>query len=171
MSEYLLCCAKTDIILCKRLNKNYNVFNEFQISKTGQNSYLSIINNVSSAILIFMNENSGRYDIYEYTIHPPKCRDISISIFVFQKFELNLYDYLENKVNNKRYFLILQTLPSDYGYILNNGERMSLNDKKELIDLENNFQFFSEKDKITNNFDIIYSISIEETYSATCKTL
>ena len=169
LSEYLLCCNNINVISCKRLNNKYILINSFEISKIGKNSNLTIITNIDNATLFFMNENSGEYHIYQYTIYPPKCSVITKKISVFQNFGLNLYDYLEYKGGNVKYFLELTSYPSNFGYIKLNGTKLNLNEKRELNNIENNFQFFSENNKTTSNVDIIYSISIEATYSVLCK--
>ena len=169
LSEYLLCCTNINVISCKRLNNKYILINSFEISKIGKNSNLTIITNIDNATLFFMNENSGEYHIYQYTIYPPKCSVITKKISVFQNFGLNLYDYLEYKGGNVKYFLELTSYPSNFGYIKLNGTKLNLNEKRELNNIENNFQFFSENNKTTSKVDIIYSISIEATYSVLCK--
>ena len=76
---------------------------------------------------------------------------------------------MDYKGTNIKYFLELKSYPSDFGYIEVNGAKLYLNEKREINNIENNFQFFSENNKTTSNVDIIYSISIEATYSVLCK--
>ena len=164
-SEYLFCCTTTNIITCKRLDKNFDKINEFNINIEGENSYLTIMNNINSAVLFFMNKNK---DIYQYFIYPPKCKYISIKLNISQSISINFYDYYDRKEYLK-YFLEFIDLPNEYGTIKINEENItSINKKIELKDNENFFIFLSDKEKIVSNHKINYNISIEETYSVQC---
>ena len=164
-SEYLFCCTSTNKITCKRLDKNFYEITTFYINIIGENSCLTIMNNINYAVLFFMNKNN---DIYQYLIYPPKCKDISIKLNISQSISINFDGYYERKENFK-YYLKFKNLPIDYGTIkINEKNITSIKEKVELKDNENFFIFLSDKYEVVSNYKINYNISIEETYSAQC---
>ena len=167
-SEYMFCCTNINVISCKRIDQNFNSINEFDIFINGENSYLTIINDGNNATLFFMNKNNtNKYNIYKYSIHPPICRNIIIEIPIFYNSENNLNNYFDN-MGYSNYYFELENIPKQYLNIKLNGNFTSPNVKVKLNNIENKLHIFSESDNILNNLIIYYSISTEEKYSTKC---
>ena len=67
-NEYLFCCGVKNFIICYRLDYNYDIIKQFNISIEGRNSYLSMITNNLNATFFFMNEDKK---VYVYKIFLP----------------------------------------------------------------------------------------------------
>ena len=169
-NEFLLCCGKNNAITCYRNNiNNFGLINQFSINLPGLITNIIMTNKVDYIIISYNNETTTNNYLYNYYIYPPKCKDISIQINSFQTFELNLLDLFENKTNTK-YYIRFHNLPSSYGIIKIGQENINSNDyKKELKPERDKLYFISNSYQVTNKFDIIFNISIEETYSSICK--
>ena len=168
--EFLLCCGKNNLITCYRNNiNNFNLINKFSIYLSGDISNVIISNKVNHAIISYKNESSNKNYLYNYYIYPPKCKDISKIILSYQSFVINLLDLFENKTNTK-YYIRFHNLPTSFG-IIKIGEKniTSIDSRIELKPERDKLYFFSNSYQGINISDIIYNISIEETYSSLCK--
>ena len=77
-SEYLLCCGKTDYIICERRDMELKLVNSFQITLPGKirNLTLEKNNDNDEAVkLSYTNSSSEDKYIYEYYIYPPECNN------------------------------------------------------------------------------------------------
>lgn len=168
--EFLLCCGNNNIITCYRNNKtNFNLINQFSLVLSGAITNTTISNKIDHVIISCKNESSTHNYLYKYYIFPPQCYDVTKQINSFGKFEIDLFD-LFNKRTNTKYYIRFDNFPSSYGIIKINEEEISSIDYKIEIKAETNKIFFiSNNYQTTNNYDIIYNISIEETYSTKCK--
>ena len=171
-NEFLLCCGKNNAINCYRNNvNNFGLINQFSISLSGIITNIIITNKGNHVIISYKNETSTNNYLYNYYIYPPQCRDISKKINAYQSFEINLLDLFEKKTNTK-YYIRFHNLPSVFGIIRIDEEIInSIEQKKELKPERDKLYFISNSYQITNNYDIIFDISIEETYSSTCKII
>ena len=168
-SEFLSCCAGNNIINCNRNNKsNFHLINTFSINLLGEISNIIITNKSDHAIISYKNETSDKNYLYNYYIYPPKCKTIYFEINSFQSFEFNISKLFELKTNTI-YTFIFHNLPLDYGIIKINGEKINTGDYKiEWQAGKDKFYFESNNYNITSKYDIIYNISIKETYSSIC---
>ena len=113
-------------------------------------------------------KTSDKNYLYNYYIYPPKCKTIYFEINSFQSFEFNISKLFELKTNTI-YTFIFHNLPLDYGIIKINGEKINTGDYKiEWQAGKDKFYFESNNYNITPKYDIIYNISIKETYSSIC---
>jgi len=128
-SEYLFCCGITDYIKCFRINTtDYQVIKEFNIQLHGNNSYLTIKNNIDYITLFFMNSHGDGDSVYEYYIYLPTCQNKNYEIFYHitenkTKEELgklrNLFEVKSNK-----YFFEIKNQSDDFGYFILNNETL-----------------------------------------------
>ena len=178
-SENLLCCAGTDKIKCSRILQDNTLKQTFDIEIQGANSKLKIFSDHTSyANFFFMNKLSDQNKIYEYTIYIPTCSDLDYSIIVYHSInenragnEDNLSDLFTRKTNTEYYFEF-EDLPDEFGDLLVNGQKLILENNTKFL-LKNGedyiLDFNSTNDKTVTNFQIPYTISIKESYSASCK--
>ena len=176
-SETLICCGGSDIIKCSRILSDNTLKATFDIEIPGQNTKLKIFSDYSTyANFFFMNDNDGK-KIYEYFIYIPTCQNLDYSIIIYHSInenkignEDNLSDLFVRKTNTEYYFEF-EELPDEYGDLLINGQKMILGNNTKFL-LENGesyiLDFNSTNDKSITNFQIPYTISITESYSASC---
>ena len=169
-SEFLLCCGDINIIKCYRNSKiDFNTINVFTIDLIGTITNIIISNNSDHALISYKNDTSNKNYLYKYYIYPPKCENKTFEITTFGSLEINLTKIFEKKTNTK-YYLKFNNLASDYGIIKIGKEEINSTDS--IVELKpemDYFYFTSNNYNITNNYDIVYNISIKETYSAVCK--
>ena len=169
-NEFLLCCGNNNIINCQRNNINkFNLIDHFSIGLSGEITNIILENKKDHLIISYKNQTSSKNYLYKYYIYPPKCKNVSMRINSFQKSEISLSELFENKTNTK-YYIRFHYLPASIQIISIGDERINSHNYK--------FQIKSEKEKLyfiynsyeaKKNYDIIYNISIDETYSSTCK--
>ena len=177
-SEFLFCCAGKNLIKCSRLQNNFNLLGTFILDIEGDNSFLNIVFTGSIyTTLFFINNYSSQDKLYEYYIFIPECINLSYTIIVFHS--LN-QDKIENKetINdfftrktNTQYYINFENIPEEYGNLTLNNELINSNSEKILINesYSNILDFISTNHNTVSNFEILYTISIYETYSAQCK--
>ena len=168
LSEYLFCCSCINSIICTRLAHDFNIINNFTLSIEGENSNLEIINNNDYLSIIFVNINN----IYKKNIYPPHCKNISKSID--KELEINIDEFIDIKMDSN-YFMMFEEFASNILTI-----KMKTSNSEAYSNLTLNFQIISNETKfkfiINNqqnifklkNLNIIYIVSIEETYSSKC---
>ena len=178
ISEILFCCGGNNIIKCARLDNNYNLKNNFKLDIPGENTYLNILKTgLSYTTIFYVNTQSSNEKTYAYYIYIPDCIDKTYSIIIYHSIN---EDKIENKESinnfftrkaNTKYYIEFQNIPEDYGNLILNNEIISFNTSKILINENNSniFDFVSTNDKYINDYEILYNISIDETYSAQCK--
>ena len=167
--EYLFCCALTDYIKCHRINlQNYNTNNEFQIAKSGSNSFLTIKSSEDHIAFFFMNYNyyTKKYSVYEYFIYKPYCQNKNYELFnslnenksneEFEKLK-NLFTVMTNK-----YYFKLIDPPDELGYFTLNGE--IINQRTLIRNNDYIFDFNVTNKNIIENIikTINYIVSVED---------
>ena len=169
-SEFLSCCGDNNMIKCYRNNKeNFILIKEFSINLIGNISSVIISNNSDHAIISYINDTTKNKYLYQYFIYPPKCNNITMELKVFESSEINLSSLFIRKTNTKYYFHFLN-FPSDYGILKIGEEEINYdNNKIEYKNEEESLSFKSNNNKVINNFDILYELLIDETYSTICK--
>ena len=167
MSEFLLCCGMQDKIKCQRKNITFGTIDEFEINLPGNISNLTMANNNDNYVtLSYINETSTEKFVYEYYIYPPECQNISSNITPFNEKEFILF----HKKTNTQYYITFNNLPFEFGISKLNGNELNNMNSKEVIEEDiANFSFISNNNNTTDNLEMLYNISIEETYSAECK--
>ena len=179
-NEYLFCCGIRDFIICYRLDNNYQIIRNFNISISGKNSYLSIMINKLCPIFIFMNNENK---IYKYTICIPNCTNQKYSFFNSmnenrtKETKERLLNLFEIKTINT--YLRFDNAPYDFGYfILNNSNDNKVIISSNIINIKNNDYIIdfiiTNKEKITSQDIIIkYTVSFEsdEAYSNQCQII
>ena len=167
-SEYLLCCGKMDKLLCSRRNMNFNLIKNFNINHPGKNSNLTFEKSVDNIKLIYSNQKKTGINIYEYIIYPPVCKNYQISISIYQTDKIKLSELFDRKTNTK-YYLSFDNIPNNFASlkindkILKNGEKILIENK------ENYLYIISKGNSELKNYEISFSVFIEETYSKSCK--
>ena len=169
-SEYLLCCGCLDYVICTRLDYNFNKISSFSYNADeieGRNSYLTILNNGFYASIFFLNEDKGNI-LYKKNIYPPLCNNISREINTETMIEINVEDLFERKIDTQ-YFLVFNEYNTGKLTIKKDGLNISKNTRYTLINGENVYQFILNNGiSLGNDLNIIYTVSITESYSATC---
>ena len=175
--EYLLCCAITNYLKCYKIyNDTYNIIKEFQISITGDNSYLTIKNNNNYMVLFFMNKyNNRNYSVYEYYIYLPKCQNKNYDILINgtdskPQRELDAIGNLFSVKTDKYYFEI-ENMYDDFGYFLLNNTRIN---QRTLIENDNDilvFTFINNNNSFSFALTVNYTVSVEdeEAYTDHCQ--
>ena len=168
-SEYLLCCGKTDYIICERRDMELKLVNSFQITLPGKirNLTLEKNNDNDEAVkLSYTNSSSEDKYIYEYYIYPPECNNTYLKLSHYQSKSLNLDNLFQRKTNTN-YYITFNDILKDYGNIYINNELINEENIKIPLSMnENNFTFISTNNKTGENLEIKYNISIDETYSS-----
>lgn len=81
-SEFLICCGNIDIIICERRDMDFKLIGSFNLTLKGNIKNLTLENHNDTYVeLLYSNETLGDgniYNIYEYDIYPPKCKNINI---------------------------------------------------------------------------------------------
>ena len=168
-SEFLSCCGENNMIKCYRNNKeNFNLIKEFSINLIGDIWSVIITNNSDHAIISYINDTTKTNYLYQYYIYPPKCNNKTMELKVFESSEISLSS-LFTIMTNTKYYLRFLSFPADYG-ILKIGEKEINSENNEFEYKPGEILSFESKNyKVTNNFEILYNLSIEESYSTTCK--
>ena len=177
-SEILFCCGGTNIIKCARLESNYNLINTFTLNIQGENTYLSFLYyGLNYATFFFMNELYSNEKTYQYFFYIPDCVNMNYTIIIFHSINENkegneetINNYFTRKTNTK-YYIEFENLPEQYGNFTLNDEIIDINSGKILINenYSNIIDFISTNDNLINNYEILYTISISESYSTQCK--
>ena len=168
-SEYLLCCACNNYIVCTRLDYNFQTINTFKIEDVeetqGQNSYPTILNNNDYLSIFFLNERSN--SLCKKNIYPPNCKNISKDIQ--QEIEINFQDLFIRKPDSI-YFVTFDEFDIEKITIKSSNNLNVAKNIKYLLNVgEYNYTFtLNNNDILDNNLYINYTISIEETYNDTC---
>ena len=174
-SEYLICCGKTDIIICERRDMELQLIDLFNITGNGKITNLTINNTNNEAITLIYNNKSISKEghIYEYHIYPPKCHDILYEVYSSQlkSFYINIDDLFKRQTNTN-YYIDFNTICNEFGkeikISINNNLIQEIETKKFLIMNGSNLTFESDSNRAVENFQIKYNISIDETYSSEC---
>ena len=166
LSGYLFCCSCKDYIICNKFTYKFDKETEFTITFDGENSFLTLINNIDYLSILFLNRNN----MYRKNIYSPNCTSISSDIN--HEIEININKLFDIK-NDSNYYLKFCDFESSLLKIELNGDNIgksqeiNLNDEPNLDEL--NFKFILKKDNLqVNNLNIKYSISIEKIYSSSC---
>ena len=127
-SEYLFCCALSNLIKCFRIDKDsFDIINEFNIQQEGDNSYLTIKSNNDYITLFYMNEYNEGMNIYEYYIYFPTCENKNY--IILNSLNENKSEEEKERINNlfniktNRYYFELKKLPDEFGYFTLNNEK------------------------------------------------
>ena len=162
ISENIFCCAITNKIHCYIISSSNNNIKEFQISQTGENSYLTMKNSDNFLAFFFMNNNANKNSIYEFYIRFPKCED---KYYYISNNSLNENKSEENKeklsdlvkAGGIKYYFEIKNPPINYGYFtLNNNEIKG----SQLISNNDNILDF-----IVNNTEITFGLIIRVNYT------
>ena len=125
-----------------------------------------MINNINYVTLLYINNITNEKYLYKYYIYPPKCHNYSREITIFKEEEFFL---IERKTNTK-YYIKFSEYPIENSISKINGkENISINNSMEVKDENVSFSFISTNINLGRSFEIIYEVSIEETYSAICQ--
>ena len=165
-SEYLICCGVTGAILCDKRDINFNLINTFSINCPGKIRNLTYEIEDDIIKLIYSNETTEEKYIYEYTIYPPECTNISVTINFLQTEKINLNELYERKMNTK-YYITLKRSPSYMISTKINDVQISDDDPVLLSGEENHMYFISNGLAIGSN-KFYYNISITELFAKTC---
>ena len=174
-SEYLICCGKTNIIICERRDMELKLINLFNITLTGIIRNLTVENeNYDGLKLIYNNIISeGERNIFEYYIFPPKCTYISYKLFSSQltNYYINLDDLYERKTDTN-YYITINNIISENGEIITiriNEQQIQIGRDKKSLKMDGNIlTFITSNNKNVEKYHIKYNISIDETYSTEC---
>ena len=175
-SEILFCCGGTDLIKCARIDGNNNIINTFNINMEGTNTYLTISNSGSNYLtFFFMNSLDSDQKIYLYYLYTPDCTNLNYTIIMKHSInedkegnEESLNNFF-TRVTNTEYYIEFENIPEEYGDFTLNNELINTN---KIIINENDsniIDFNSTNYNSVNNYEILYTISINETYSTQCK--
>ena len=115
-SEYLLCCGKTDYIICERRDMELKLIDTFKIKSPGNNRNLTIQKTDDEGITLFYtNKSSEEKYIYKYYIYPPKCNNIYLELSHFQSKSLNLDNLFQRKTNTN-YHITFNNILRNYAF-------------------------------------------------------
>ena len=174
--EYLFCCGIIDYIKCFRINTtNYQVIKEFNIQLQGNNSYLTIKNNIDYIALFFMNSHNNSDSVYEYYIYLPTCQNKNYEIFyhITENKTKEELDKLRNlfEVKSNKYFFEIKNQSDDFGYFILNNE--TLINKTQIYNNDYILEFLminnNQSTSFTKVIDYIISVEGEEAYKAECQ--
>ena len=173
-NESLFCCGGTDSIECARLEINNNILvikNTFKLTQEGNNDELYIFSDGNTYIdIFFQNKLNDNYEIKEYSIYNPTCNEMRFEMFFLESIViLNLSEVFERKTNTK-YYVEFENLPDDFGDLRMNEQKINEENEKILLEENENYilDFVSTNNNTVEQFKILYSISIDETFSAQC---
>lgn len=176
-SEYIFCCGGSNLIKCARFKEDYSLINTFILDIPGENTNLSIFSESSYLAIFYMNNLSSQKKTYEYYIYYPECRNIEYNIIVYHSInedkggnEESINNLFVRRTNTK-YYIEFENIPSNYGNFTINGELINQNNSKFMIENDDPYilDFISINDETVNKFEILYTITISETYSSQCK--
>ena len=138
-SEYLLCCGKTDHIICERRDMELNLMDKFKIYSLGKITNLTIQRIDEEAVkLSYTNKSSEDKNIYEYYIYPPKCNNSNyLELSHYQSKNLSLDELFERKTNTN-YYITFNKIVAECGEFYINNELIKENIKNKLSMNENN---------------------------------
>ena len=168
-NEYLLCCGKIDIIKCERRNMNFELINKFSINAPGKITNLTIHSNNNNEFLSLIYNNHSESDIYEYIIFPPKCSNEIKELINSNQIKIDIDNLFERKTNTK-YYIKLEQIPQFFQQISINNEIINnIYERKPLKENENYLYLIQNNNEVPKILNLNYNISIEETFSTTCK--
>ena len=99
------------------------IINYIILSNEGENSFLTIINNINYLSILFLNGEN----IYKKNIYPPICKNITKEIY--EEVEINLSEFLDIK-NDSNYFLNFKEFDEEILIIKLNEKIINKNEKK-----------------------------------------
>ena len=174
-SETLFCCGGTNLIKCARIVGDNNLINSFSINMEGENSSLNIISFGNYVNIFFMNTLNTDEKFYQYYIYSPECVNLNFTIIMMHSInedkegnEESINNYFK-RVTNTEYSIEFENIPDEYGNLTLNDELVTENKTIINEDESNIIDFISTNDKSINYYELLYTISIEETYSIQCK--
>ena len=106
-------------IICTRLNYDLEIINYIILSNEGENSFLTIINNINYLSILFLNGEN----IYKKNIHPPIRKNTTKEIY--EEVEINL-----DIKNDGNYFLNFKEFDEEILIIKLNEKIINKNEKK-----------------------------------------
>ena len=176
-NEFLFCCGGTNLIKCSRINSDNIFINSFDINLEGENTHLTVLNSGDNYITFFFMNTLASDKIYEYYIYAPDCVNLEFTIIVFHSIYENIEGNKESinnfftRYTNTDYYIEFENLPEEYGNFTLDDKILDYNTGKFLINgsYPNIIDFVSTNHNSVNNFEILYTISISETYSTQCK--
>ena len=171
-SEFLICCGNIDIIICERRDMNFTLINSFNLTLKGNIKNLTLENHNDTYVeLLYSNEtlrDDNIYNIYEYDIYPPKCKNINIIQINNGNSGIEVNSLFE-RITNTNYYITLDMKSSAHLMININNNYFYNSFEKIKIDPTINQLYFKLKDiEVMNNININYNISIDETYLDSC---
>jgi hypothetical protein len=176
-NEILFCCGGNNLIKCTRFKNNYEYINSFFINMEGDNTYIKLFVTESYASIFFMNEFNSQSKIYQHYIFLPNCTELSYTIISHHSINEDRAgneDCIRNiftKKTNTNYYIEFENIPEEYGDLTLDNRKIDSNTSKILINDSYPYilDFLSTNAKSVNNHETLYTISIDETYSAQCK--
>ena len=165
-SEFLVCCKKTDGIICDRRDlKNFLLITTFNLNLQGTITKFSFESGDDNLKILYTDEESLEEGVYEYYIYPPKCNNITLSINAYQTLRINFQDLFQIKTNTKYYVEFI----SSYTYFINTAINDVLsNSGKTLLNNDENYLDIIYVQISGKTRSIHYNVSLEETYSDYC---
>ena len=109
-SEFLICCKKSDGIICDRRDKHFFLINRFNLELQGIITNLTLESDENTIKLTYSNEKSSEKGVYQYYIYPPQCNNVSVTLNAFQELEINLEELFQRKTNTKYYMMFQNVL-------------------------------------------------------------
>ena len=172
-NENILCCGGTNSVKCTRFN-NDHIINSFHINMRGVNTDVKFVNTQPYASLFFVNEFNSQTKLYDHYIYPPHCTEMSYTIIAnhnLNEDKIGNEDSIKNfftRKTNTNYYIKFENLPQEYGYLTIDDQVMDtskilINDSYPYI-----LDILSTNTRSVNHHQILYTISIDETYSAQC---
>ena len=137
LSEYLFCCACHDNVICTRFAHNFNIINHFKLSIEGENSDLTILNNINYISIIFNNGYVTDKSIYMKNIYPPYCKNISK--YIIEEIEIKFQELFDKK-NDSNYYLIFNEFDSTILTIKTKSHNININESTMLNEDESDFK-------------------------------
>ena len=168
LNEYVFCCGGLNIILCERRDKNFNLIDSFNINLPGKISNISFDEYEKYGFkLIYSNETENESGIYEYVIFDPYCLNVRLTLTTFIHANADL-DFIYERDTSTNYYISFKNLNSNITILVNDNSVIE-EEKILLKDKDNIIYFISLDDKRINEHTMIYTISIEETFSTKCE--
>jgi hypothetical protein len=124
-----------------------------------------------------MNEFNSQSKIYQHYIFLPNCTELSYTIISYHSInedKAGNEDCIRNlftKKTNTNFYVEFENIPEEYGDLTLDNRKIDSNTSKILINDSYPYilDFLSTNAKSVNNHETLYTISIDETYSAQCK--
>ena len=170
-SEYLLCCACINYIICTRLDINFKKINNFKFDIEGENSNLQIFDNEKYMSIYFINNHDDSTSLNRKNIYPPICQNLTVEIK--KEIEINFKELFDRKLDSNYYLTFIEFDADKLSIKFNNNdEYLGIGDKAHINnnnDLNILFRFILKNgNELSNHLIITYNISIDETYNSIC---